>query len=288
MKNVVIWFLICSIYWTLTFAQADKTDQEIRLLVRGDDIGFSHAANLGCIESYKYGIMRSVEIMVPTPWFMEAVQMLNENPALDVGIHLTLTSEWSNLRWRPLTRAKSIVDSNGYFFPMVWPNKDLPPGTSIHESDWNINEIEKELRAQIELAMQHLANISHITDHMAFTSLDPSLEQLVDKLAEEYNLDVNYYDDAIERFPGWEQAQTLQQRIDYFIFNLEELQPGTYIFVDHPAKDTPEMRSVHHKGYENVAEDRDWVTRVFTDSRVKKTIREKNIRLISYKDLRNK
>jgi predicted glycoside hydrolase/deacetylase ChbG (UPF0249 family) len=288
MKNLIILLLISFLYWTSTFAQVNKKNQEIRLLVRGDDIGFAHAVNVGCIESYKYGIMRSVELMVPTPWFMEAVQMLNENPGLDVGIHLTLTSEWSNLRWRPLTPAKSIVDSNGYFFPMVWPNDNLPPGTSIHDSDWDIDEIEKELRAQIELALKHLPHISHLTDHMAFTSLDSSLEQLVYKLAKEYHLDANYYYDAIERFPGWEQGQTLQQRIDYFIFNLEELQPGTYIFIDHPAKDTAEMRAVHHKGYENVAEDREWVTRVFTNSRVKKTIREKNIRLISYKDLRNK
>lgn len=285
MKNLIILVLISSIFCMLIFAQEKRTDQEIRLLVRGDDIGFSHAANVGCIESYKYGIMRSVELMVPTPWFMEAVQMLNENPDLDVGIHLTLTSEWTNLRWRPLTAAKSIVDSNGYFYPMVWPNKNLPHGTSLHESVWDLNEIEKELRTQIELALKHLPQISHLTDHMAFTSLDPSLRQLVDKLAKEYHLDAGYYDSSIERFPGWEQAQTLQQRIDYFIFNLEQLQPGTYLFVDHPAKETPEMRSVHHKGYENVAEDREWVTRVFTDSRVKKMIREKNICLISYKDL---
>lgn len=70
-----------------------NSDGEIRLIVRGDDIGFCHSANVGCIKSYRDGIVRSVEVMVPCPWFNEAVEMLNNNPGLDVGIHLTVTCE---------------------------------------------------------------------------------------------------------------------------------------------------------------------------------------------------
>ncbi len=278
------WLLLA--FWSKAIAQEITSPDEIRLLVRGDDIGFCHAANIGCIESYKSGIVRSVELMVPTPWFLEAVQLLNDNPGLDVGIHLTLTSEWSNLKWRPLTSAKSIVDSNGYFFPMVWPNKNFPPGSSIQEAKWDIKDIETELREQIELALKHVPQVSHLSDHMAFTNLDRRLKQLVEKLAREYGLAVQIYDDSLKRFPGWNGATTLQQRIDYFAWNLERLEPGTYIFIDHPAKDTPEMRAIFHKGYENVAEDRDWVTQVFTSSKILEVIKKKNIRLISYKDLK--
>jgi predicted glycoside hydrolase/deacetylase ChbG (UPF0249 family) len=278
------WLLLA--FWSNAIAQEITSPDEIRLLVRGDDIGFCHAANIGCIESYKFGILRSVELMVPTPWFLEAVQLLNDNPGLDVGIHLTLTSEWSNLKWRPLTSAKSIVDSNGYFFPMVWPNKNFPPGCSIQEARWEIKDIETELRAQIELALKHLPQVTHLSDHMAFTNLDRRLKQLVEKLAREYGLAVQIYDDSLKHFPGWNGATTLQQRIDYFAWNLERLEPGTYIFIDHPGKDTPEMRAIFHKGYENVAEDRDWVTQVFTSSKILEAIKKKNIRLISYKDLK--
>lgn len=278
------WLLLA--FWSNAIAQEITSPDEIRLLVRGDDIGFCHAANIGCIESFKFGILRSVELMVPTPWFLEAVQLLNDNPGLDVGIHLTLTSEWSNLKWRPLTSAKSIVDSNGYFFPMVWPNKNFPPGCSIQEARWEIKDIETELRAQIELALKHLPQVSHLSDHMAFTNLDRRLKQLVEKLAREYGLAVQIYDDSLKHFPGWNGATTLQQRIDYFAWNLERLEPGTYIFIDHPGKDTPEMRAIFHKGYENVAEDRDWVTQVFTSSKILEVIKKKNIRLISYKDLK--
>lgn len=285
MKRVICLNLIFCAFLSSVFARDSTSSREIRLLVRGDDMGFCHAANAGCIESYKFGIMRSVELMVPTPWFMEAVRMLNENPELDVGIHLTLTSEWSNLKWGPLTPAKSIVDSNGYFFPMVWPNKNLPPNNSIHETAWKIQDIERELRAQIELALKHLPHISHLTEHMGFTSLDLKMKRLVEKLAREYELAVEIYDDSVKHFAGWEHAGTLQQRIDYFAWNLERLEPGTYLFVDHPARDNAEMRSVFHKGYENVAEDREWVMRVFTSAKIWETINKKNIQLINHKDL---
>lgn len=286
MKRIIIVGILCIFSITYLFAQKDESNQEIRLLVRGDDIGFSHAANVGCIESYRYGIMRSVELMVPVPWFLEAVKMLNDNPGLDVGVHLAITSEWQELKWRPLTNVPGLVDSNGYFYPMVWPNENFPLHASLHGADWKIEEIEQELRAQIEMALRHVPHTTHLGGHMGFASLDPKIAELMDKLRKEYDLEIDMSRDKMKRFEGWGDAETLKQRINYFAKNLEKLEPGTYIFVDHPAKDTPEMRSVFHKGYENVAEDRDWVTKVFTSKKVKKVIKKKGIKLISYKDLK--
>jgi predicted glycoside hydrolase/deacetylase ChbG (UPF0249 family) len=271
-----------------SFAQEKATDQNIYLLIRGDDIGSSHAANIGCIESYKNGIMRSVELMVPCPWYLEAVDMLNENPGLDVGIHLTLTSEWSNIKWGPLTDVPSLVDKNGYFFPMVWQRDDFPPNTSIQKSDWKIEEIEKELRAQIEMALRDVPHISHMGGHMGFSGLDHEIRELVGNLEKEYGLDTGISWSDFKRFPGWGDAKTLKERIDNFTETLLNLEPGTYIFVDHPAVDTPEMRAIFHTGYENVAQDRDWVTEVFTSKKVKKAIDKKGIILVSYKDLSKK
>ena len=71
-----------------------------------------------------------------------------------------------------------------------------------------------------------------------------------------------------------------------FCENLKALKPGYYLFVDHPSYDVAEMQAISHPGYENVASDREWVTRVFTSEEVKQTIEEKGIRLISYKDLK--
>ena len=137
-------------FYGMTYTQ-DLSENQKYLLIRADDIGSSHAANVACIECYRNGIVRSVELMVPCGWFPEAVKMLNENPGLDVGVHLVLTSEWDNMKWRPLTPAGNLVDEAGFFYPMVWQREDFPPRTSIQSSDWKIEEIEKELIAQIEL-----------------------------------------------------------------------------------------------------------------------------------------
>ncbi len=273
--------LLMAFFATGIFAQ-----NEIKLLIRADDIGSFHAANVACIESYKNGIARSVELMVPCAWYPEAVKMLNENPGFDVGIHLVLTSEWSNVKWRPLTNCPSLVDKDGYFFPMVWKNDNFPAGSSISEANWKIEEVEKELRAQIELALRQVPQVSHLSNHMGFTMLDPKLAELVEKLAKEYKLGTEA--NNLKYFQGWGRDAKPEDRIEKFCENLEKLEPGSYLFVEHPAHDTDEMKTVGHKGYENVATDREWVTRVFTSKKVKETIKKKGIKLISYADLKER
>ncbi len=284
-RNILSALFIFLITFT-GYAQKFNPEQEVYLLVRGDDIGSSHAANLGCIESYQNGIMQSVELMPVCPWFPEAVKMLKDNPGLDVGIHLALTSEWDNIKWRPLTDAPSISDEDGYFYPMVWKREDFPPNTSLQEADWNIEEIERELRAQIELAMKYVPWASHAGIHMGAAGLDKEIGAVVARLRKEYNLDIDMEPYDLKRFGGWGDATTLEERINNFTAALEQLEPGFYLFIEHPAIDTPEMRSIWHKGYEDVATDRDWVTRVFTSDKVKRVIEKKGINLISYKDLK--
>ncbi len=282
MKNQIISILI--IFMTMgVFAQ---NDDQIKLIVRVDDIGSFHAANVACIETYESGIAQSVELMAPCAWFSEATKMLNENPGFDVGIHLVLTSEWSNVKWRPLTQCPSLVDVDGYFFPMVWKNDNFPAGSSIQESVWKLDEIEKELRAQIEVSLKHVPHISHISTHMGFQSLDSKIADLVNKLAKEYDLDVDLR--GVKRFSGWSRETAYQDRIEQFCENLERLTPGTYLYVEHPGKDGGEMESVGHTGYTNVGTDREWVTRVLTNEKVKRTIEKKNIQLVSYKEMKGK
>lgn len=266
--------------------QAFNPEEEIYLLVRGDDIGSSHAANVGCMASYQKGIMRSVELMPPCPWFPEAVKMLKANPDLDVGIHLALTSEWSNMKWGPLTNAPSLTDEDGYFYPMVWKRDDFPPHTSLQEADWNLPEIERELRAQIELALKHIPWATHAGIHMGAAGLDGRIGAVVAKLIREYDLVIDMEAYGFKRFAGWGDAGTLAGRITHFAAALEQLEPGCYLFVDHPAIDCPEMRAIWHTGYEDVATDRDWVTKVFTSDKVKEVIVRKGINLISYRDLK--
>jgi len=267
-------------------AQSAALDGSIRLIVRGDDIGSSHAANVACIRSYKKGIMTSVEVMVPCGWFPEAVKMLNENPRLDVGVHVVLTSEWENIKWRPLTKAPSLTDADGYFYPTIWQRKNAPAGSALREANWKIEEIEKEMRAQIELAVRKIPHISHITCHMGCSGWDPKVKELWTKLAKEYKLDISTSEYGVRRFPGYGGAKTRQERTKKFIESLEALKPGTYLFVEHPGLDTAEMRAIGHKGYYDVAADRDAVTEVFVSEKVRRKIEQLGIELISYADLK--
>ena len=286
MKRNILSAVLLNLIAITGFTQKFNPEEEVYLLVRGDDIGFSHAANVGCIESYQNGIMQSVELMPPCPWFPEAVKMLKDNPDLDVGIHLALTSEWDNMKWGPLTDAPSISDDDGYFYPMVWKREDFPPNTSLQEADWDIDEIEQELRAQIELALKYVPWATHAGIHMGAANLNDEISAVVAKLKKEYDLDIDMDPYDIKRFGGWGDASTLAERITNFAAALEQLEPGFYLFVDHPGIDTPEMQSIWHTGYENVAVDRDWVTKVFTSEKVKQVIKKNDINLISYKDLK--
>ncbi|MHC4440757.1 MAG: ChbG/HpnK family deacetylase, partial [Planctomycetota bacterium] len=202
-------------------AQNAAQNKGINLIVRGDDIGSCHAANVACIRSYKEGIMTSVELMVPCSWFPEAVKMLNENPGLDVGIHLTLTSEWDNYKWRPLTHAPSLTDADGYFYPTIWQRKNMPAGTALKETDWKIEEIEKELRAQIELGMEKVPHVSHLTFHMGCAGWDSKVKTLCDKLAKEYDLYVMSPEVGVRGIGRLGDAKTADERIDKFVKLLE-------------------------------------------------------------------
>lgn len=270
----------------LSTGLAQNRPNEIRLLIRGDDIGSAHAANIACIKSYQEGIMRSVEIMVPCAWFPEAVKMLAENPGLDVGVHISITSEWENVKWGPVSNAPSLTDKNGYFFPMIWPNEQRPDDQALKSQDWKIEEIEQEMRAQIEMAVRNIPRVSHLSCHMGCSGWDPEVQEVYRKLAKEYGLEINTNDFEVKRFPMEEKGESLDERIENFLAALQKLEPGnTYFYVEHPGLDTPEMQAYGHTGYENVAADRDMVTKIFTNEKVKETIKQMNIKLISYKDL---
>ena len=283
MKNI-----FCTCLFSLFIISAIAQQQPARLIIRGDDMGYTHSGNDALIKCYNEGIEKSIEVIVPSPWFPEAVKLLNENPGVDVGVHLAITSEWDNIKWRPLTDCKSIRDSSGYFFPMAYPNKNYP-GQSLKEVQWTIDDIEKEFRAQIELALKRIPRISHISSHMGCTDLTDEIKALTEKLAKEYKIDIDLEDYNVQQVGYDGLSKTAAEKIQGFIKMLGKLEPGkTYMFLDHPGFDNEELKAVHHIGYENVAEDRQGVTDLFTSEKVKAVIKEKKIEVISYKDLLQK
>jgi len=264
--------------------QTKPSQGAIKLVVRADDIGSCHTANLACIQCYREGIVKSVEVQVPCPWFNEAAKMLRENPGYDVGVHLTLTSEWEDYKWGPLTQAPSLVDAQGDFYPMTSQRSDFPPNTGFLQCGWKIEEVEKELRAQIELAKKMIPQVSHLSSHMGTPTCTPQLNALVQKLAKEYKLPVETPGAQHLRWMADSKASA-EQREAALVKALEELQPGTWIVVEHPGLDTPEMQAMGHQGYWEVASHRDGVTKAFTSAKVKEVIQRRGIQLVSYHDM---
>ena len=259
----------------------------IRLIMRGDDMGFCHEVNLGCIEAYQNGILTAVEVMVPCDFFPEAVQMLKENPDLDVGIHLTLNSEWENIKWGPVTEAPSLVDENGYFFPMIWPDEAYPADRALGSSNWRLDEIERELRAQIKLAKEHLPRCSHATPHMGFHAISPRVSGLLLRLLREYNVDANIRMLPLKRVYLFGEASTVEEMVTHAVEVLENLGPGTWESYEHPGMIIEGDEAAWYIGAEEDAIYRDAVTKALTDDRLEEVIKRRKIKLIGYKDLKS-
>ena len=280
MKNLFI-----ALALTLFTLEGIAQQKPTRLIIRGDDMGYTHSGNEALIKCYKEGIETSIEVIVPSPWFPEAVSLLKQVPNVDVGIHLALTSEWDNIKWRPLTNCPSLTDANGYFFPMVHPNKNYP-NQAILENKWKIEEVEKEFRAQIEMALKLIPQVSHVSAHMGCANMTDEVKVLTKKLAKEYKIDIDLSDYSVisVRYDG--ASKNSEEKIQSFIKSINKLEAGkTYWFVDHPGLDGEELRAVHHIGYENVASDRQGVTDLLTSEKVKAALKAKGVELIGYRDL---
>lgn len=274
----------------LAFAAAvlQPAPTEIRLIVKGDDMGAAHGINVATIDAYKTGVLTTTNVIVPGPWFLEAARLLRENPGLDVGVHLALTSEWSDVKWRPLTHAPSIVDPDGYFFPLVQPRAGAAPNTSIKESAWKIDEIERELRAQLTMAKRHLPQATYTWNHMGFTSVSPDVAALVLRLSKEFGLLVPT-EIGVQFLRGvYESKDTGAVKADKLAAKLETIGPGLWEHIDHAATDDPEMRAIGHLGYEWVAADRSANLAAWTSPKVREVIQRRGIKLTSYRDLAKK
>jgi len=278
MKKILYSFLVC-LLTSAVFAKKEINDGRIYLIVRADDMASFHSADVACIRSATEGISQSIEVMAPCAWFPEAVKMLNENPSVDVGVHLLLTSEWDEIKWRPLTDVPSLTDSSGYFFPAIWG--DSADKNCLLSNHWKIEEIEKELRAQIELVRDRIPALSHISTHMGFAGMDPAVTKLVERLAAEYQLK-NETMLQLKRMKGWRRVRSSAEAIEQFIESIKMLTPGSYLFVEHPGIAGAEMQAI---GRSDIAEARQRVTDVFTSKAVIQALQEKGVILVSYAGL---
>jgi predicted glycoside hydrolase/deacetylase ChbG (UPF0249 family) len=168
---------------SLTLAERLGFDAADRVaVVHADDIGMCHAANLGAFQALREGPATCGSIMVPCPWFQEAVEFAKASPGLDLGVHLTLNAEWPHYRWGPVagrSAVPSLLDEQGFL-----------PRTSIETVQRaRPGEVEVELRAQVEMVLDAGIDVTHLDSHMGTVFFPPFLE-IYRKLAVEFQVPV--------------------------------------------------------------------------------------------------
>jgi chitin disaccharide deacetylase len=159
-----------------------RPNRRKRVVIHEDDVGMTHGSNVAFVELSRLGTCSSGSIMAPCPWFPEAAEIAAANPDLDLGIHLTLTSEQKPYRWRPLTapsQTAGLTDAAGYFWPDV-------PSVRRHGAP---QAVEAELRAQIEAALAAGIDATHLDAHMG-TAQMPEFIGIFRKLGQEYRLPI--------------------------------------------------------------------------------------------------
>lgn len=127
------------------------------VILNADDFGMRHAANTAITGLLDAGRIDSTTLMVPCAWAPEALAFAASRPDLDVGVHLVLTSEWTDYRWRPLTgTGTTLVDEAGYF----------PAGVLAIEELASVDDVAAEIAAQLQAALDAGVDVTHLDNHM--------------------------------------------------------------------------------------------------------------------------
>jgi predicted glycoside hydrolase/deacetylase ChbG (UPF0249 family) len=283
MKKSLMYFLclsVISFFWTNCTTSLELSDEPIQLIVRGDDFGMTHACNMAVKKSFEEGILTCSSMLVIAPWFEEAAHLSRENPGWCIGVHLSLNGEWRDYRWKPVlpvTEVPSLVDEDGYFYQTE---------EAFLAANPSLVEVEKELRAQVDLALKRGVDAQYIDTHMGTARATPELLAIVERIAEDYELPISqgYEGDrlSIYEVPYKQKEKALAEQ-------LERLGPGLWLLVVHPGLDTPEERALvdaSPEGLKNVAANRAAVTAAITSRRIKKIVEQRHIQLTDYRKLR--
>jgi predicted glycoside hydrolase/deacetylase ChbG (UPF0249 family) len=268
------------------------------LIIHADDLGVSHAENSASIKVMDSSIVNSASIMMPTPWVLEIADYAKRNNTThDLGLHLVLTSEWKNYKWSsvaPKDKVPSLLNKQGYFYADC--QKDMKP-----------EEVEIELRAQIELAYTMGINPTHLDSHMGclfWTHKD--IFKVYLKLAQEYKLPClvdasfsNLFTDKKE-FDLFikETGAVVVDKIltispeavktganDYYINAIKTIQPGLTEFLIHTAYDSKEMQAmtIDHPDWGATWRQEDY--NFFMSDTGKKIIEEEGIILVTWREV---
>ncbi len=264
----------------LGFSPADKL-----LIINADDAGMCCAVNQGVERAMTQGLVTSCTVMAPCPWFDDFAARARRNPCIKLGVHLTATSEWSHYRWGPVSPREavpSLVDEHGY----------LHASLEQFLERMRLEELERELRAQIERVLRAGLAPTHLDSHMGIYHFREETNELALRLAEEYHLCLR---EAISERVTRLQARglcvvdrmvfdthdvPLEQRRAFYEQFFDLVAPGVTELITHPAEPTEELRAIG-----GMWQRRGFDLEYFTNPETEDLIAAHGIRLLGYAEL---
>ena len=258
-----------------------------KVMLRADDFGMSHAVNMALKDMVETGIPFNASVMMVTPWVTEAAQILKDAPHVSIGLHLTLTSEFEELKWGPISGTNavpSLVDERGFF------------RTSVRDfllSDYDLDQVKTELRAQIERAMAMGMKVDYLDHHMGIARSTPEIAGIVEALADEYDLLICRYFDENMGAGIW--GKPIERKKSAVLEAMDKLDGDRYnLFVFHTAHDNTELSRVDDlntdlmsdpvSGLSILGKHRQAELNVFLSDDFRKAL--KNKRVMTYGDLK--
>jgi hypothetical protein len=265
------------------------------LIIHADDLAVAHSEDVASFDALDKGAATSASIMVPCPWLTEVAEYAKKHPEADLGLHLTLTSEWTTYRWGPVSSKDTVptlLDPNGYLWPETEPGKQHIKG----------EDAEREIRAQIEKAMSMGIHPTHLDSHMGMLFERPDLFAVYVKVAREYRLPFLAYlesntpkelaallspnDELINGIVMVYPNVPLNGWKDFYLNTIKNLKPGVTEIIVHLGHDDSELQAVtvDHPDYGSAWRQRDY--EVVTSPEFKKTIEENHVILIHWRDIK--
>jgi predicted glycoside hydrolase/deacetylase ChbG (UPF0249 family) len=265
------------------------------MIVNADDFGMCHDQNEGVMQGLTRGLFTSSTILVTCPWFEEAAEFARSNQQADLGVHLTLTAEWDRYKWGPVlgrNAVPSLCNERGYLWQTV---------EEVYQHD-NLDEVEVELRAQIEKARGAGIDVTHLDSHMGPLHLRADYHEIYTRLASEYRVPIRLASRRRMRAQGW--IAVLDQldglgivTPDHLVFNgppsvgetekywtnlIRTLKPGVTEILCHPALARDEIKSCARDAFQREAD-----FRYFTSDKTRKLIADEGVTLIGFRQLRD-
>jgi predicted glycoside hydrolase/deacetylase ChbG (UPF0249 family) len=261
-------------------SRAGSADQTY-LVIRTDDGGMSHSANMAIEKLIDTGLPVSVSVMFPTPWHLETVEMLKRHPNVAVGVHLTLNSEWKNYRWGPVlgrTAVPSLVDADGYFFPS---------SKALDANHPDLKQVDAELRAQVQAAMRSGLKIDYLDYHMGTVYDHPEFREIAERIAKENGLGMMQYFGEPRYNPQYDARP--QDKPDSLVALIGRLKPGITVLVTHVGIDNAELGALLDMntdgGLAEMSKNRQGELDAVTSQRFRDAVKAHNVTLLTYRQV---